>query len=141
MCFPMLRLCAAVLFASFFLSACGGDQNSQGPGGDGGRGAFPPMEVKTVLLEPKPIPQSSEFVATIRSLRSTTVQPQVEGIVRQVFIRAGDRVGAGQPLIQIDPDKQQATNTVTESQRASREADLALDRKSTRLNSSHSQIS
>ena len=53
------------------------------------------------------------------------MQPQVEGIVRQVFVRAGDRVGAGQPLIQIDPDKQQATNTVTESQRASREADLA----------------
>jgi len=83
------------------------------------------MEVQPVVLEPKPIPQSSEFVATIRSLRSTTVQPQVEGIVRQVLIRAGDRVGAGQPLIQIDPDKQQATNTVTESQRASREADLA----------------
>ena len=83
------------------------------------------MEVRTVVLEPKPIPQSSEFVATIRSLRSTTVQPQVEGIVRQVFIRSGDRVDAGQPLIQIDPDKQQATNTVTESQRASREADLA----------------
>ena len=76
--------------------------------------------------KPKPIPQSSEFVATIRSLRSTTVQPQVEGIVRQIFVRAGDRVGAGQPLIQIDPDKQQATNTVTESQRASREADLAF---------------
>jgi RND family efflux transporter MFP subunit len=83
------------------------------------------MEVKTVVLEARPIPQSSEFVATIRSLRSTTVQPQVEGIVRQVFVRAGDRVAAGAPLIQIDPDKQQATNTVTESQRASREADLA----------------
>jgi len=105
------------------MAACGGDQNAQAPGG--GPGAFPPMEVKTVVLEAKPIPQSSEFVATIRSLRSTTVQPQVEGIVRQVLIRAGDRVGAGQPLIQIDPDKQQATNTVTESQRASREADLA----------------
>jgi RND family efflux transporter MFP subunit len=106
------------------MAACGGDQNAQGPGG-GGPGAFPPMDVKTVVLEAKPIPQSSEFVATIRSLNSTTVQPQVEGIVRQVLVRAGDRVGAGQPLIQIDPDKQQATNTVTESQRASREADLA----------------
>jgi RND family efflux transporter MFP subunit len=84
------------------------------------------MDVKTVVLEARPIPQASEFVATIRSLRSTTVQPQVEGIVRQVFVSAGDRVGAGQPLIQIDPDKQQATNTVTESQRASREADLAF---------------
>jgi RND family efflux transporter MFP subunit len=41
------------------------------------------------------------------------------------MVRAGDRVDVGQPLIQIDPDKQQATNTVTESQRASRDADLA----------------
>lgn len=72
------------------------------------------------------MPQSTEYVATIRSLRSTTVQPQVEGIVREIFVRAGDRVGAGRPLIQIDPDKQQATVTATLSQRASREADLAF---------------
>jgi RND family efflux transporter MFP subunit len=41
---------------------------------------------------------------------------------------AGDRVGLGQPLIQIDPDKQQATVTAAESQRLSREADLAFAR-------------
>ncbi|OFW17487.1 MAG: hypothetical protein A3F70_10480 [Acidobacteria bacterium RIFCSPLOWO2_12_FULL_67_14] len=86
------------------------------------------MEVKTAVLEMRPTPQSSEYVATIRSLRSTTVQPQVEGIVRQVLVRAGDRVRPGQPLIQIDPDKQQATVTTAESQRASREADLAYAR-------------
>ena len=119
----------AVLILSVIAAACGGGQNVQAPGeavgGAGGPGAFPPMEVQTLVLEPQPIPQSSEFVATIRSLRSTTVQPQVEGIVRQVMVRAGDRVAVGQPLIQIDPDKQQATNTVTQSQRASRDADLA----------------
>jgi len=118
-----------VIILSVIAAACGGNENAQGsPGagnGAGGPGAFPPMEVMTFVLEPQPIPQSSEFVATIRSLRSTTVQPQVEGIVRQVMVLAGDRVGVGQPLIQIDPDKQQATNTVTESQRASRDADLA----------------
>jgi len=118
-----------VLIVSILAAACGGNETAQGPGGggggEGGRGAFPPMEVKTIVLEAKPIPQSSEFVATVRSLRSSTVQPQVEGIVREVMVRAGDRVRVGQPLIQIDPDKQQATNTVTESQRASREADLA----------------
>jgi RND family efflux transporter MFP subunit len=74
------------------------------------------------------LPQSSEYVSTIRSLRSITVQPQVEGIVRQIFVMAGDRVGLGQPLIQIDPDKQQATVTAAESQRLSREADLAFAR-------------
>jgi RND family efflux transporter MFP subunit len=86
------------------------------------------MEVKTITLEARPLPQSSEYVSTVRSLRSITVQPQVEGIVRQIFVMAGDRVGLGQPLIQIDPDKQQATVTTAESQRLSREADLAYAR-------------
>ena len=124
----MLPRVALLVLCSLIISACGGDQNAQGPGGDGGRGAFPPTDVQTVVLEPKPIAQTSEFVATIRSLRSTTVQPQVEGIIRQVMIRSGDRVTAGQPLLQIDPERQEATNTVTESQRASREADLAFAR-------------
>jgi RND family efflux transporter MFP subunit len=112
-------LCTAVV------AACGGDQQAA-PGGAGGRGAFPAMDVKTITLAPKPIPQTSEFVATIRSLRSTNIQPQVEGFVRQIMVMAGDRVRAGQPLVQIDPEKQQATVSASQSQRASREADLEL---------------
>jgi RND family efflux transporter MFP subunit len=114
----------AVFLIPISLTACGGQDQPQG--GAGGPGAFPPTEVKTVTLEPRPLPQSSEYVATIRSLRSTTVQPQVEGIVREIFVTSGARVGRGQPLIQIDPDKQAATVTVAESQRLSREADLAF---------------
>jgi RND family efflux transporter MFP subunit len=88
--------------------------------------AFPPADVQTVTLEPKPVPRSSEFVATVQSLRSTTVQPQVDGFVRRIFIKAGDRVAAGAPLVQIDPDRQQAALRATESQRAAREAELTL---------------
>jgi RND family efflux transporter MFP subunit len=80
--------------------------------------------VKTRALEANPIPRSSQYVATIKSLRSTTVQPQFDGIVRQIFVRAGERVRAGEPIAQIDPDRQQATVSATESQRAAREADL-----------------
>ena len=119
-----------MLTLSIVAAACGGGQDGEsGPGGPGAQekaaGAFPPMPVQIRVLAPQPIAHTSEFVATIQSLRSTTVQPQVEGIVREVMVRAGDRVAAGQPLMQIDPDKQRATNTVTESQRASRDADLA----------------
>ena len=120
--FLPLVICTAVL------AACGGGNQQAGAGGGRGRGAFPAMDVKTVTLAPKPIPQTSEFVATIKSLRSTNIQPQVEGFVRQIMVKAGDRVRAGQPLMQIDPDKQQATVATTQSQRASREADLALAR-------------
>ncbi|MBI4887268.1 MAG: efflux RND transporter periplasmic adaptor subunit [Acidobacteria bacterium] len=108
-------------------AACRGGQ-AQPAGAAGGAGAFPPMEVRTIALEAKRLPQSSEYVATIRSLRSITVQPQVEGFVRQILVRSGERVSAGQPLLQIDPDKQQATVSGTESQRLSREADLAFAR-------------
>jgi RND family efflux transporter MFP subunit len=84
------------------------------------------MDVQAVALAQKPIPQTSEYVATIRSLQSTTVQPQVDGIVRQVLVRSGDRVQQGHPLLQIDPDRQQANVTVSESQRVAREADVAF---------------
>ena len=107
------------------LAACGGDPTPPEAAG-GAAAAFSPTSVMTVVLEPKPIPQSSEFVATIRSLRSTTIQPQVDGLVRRIFVRAGDRVEAGQPLVQIDPDRQQAAVSALESQRAAREADVAL---------------
>lgn len=84
------------------------------------------MPVMTVALTEHPVPQTSEFIATIRSLRSTTIQPQVEGFVRRIFVTAGDRVAAGQPLVQIDPDRQQATVATSETQRIAREADVAF---------------
>src|SRR6266850_2053606 len=122
--FLPLLLCAVVVAA-----ACGGGNSEQaGAGAAGGRGAFPAMDVKTLTIAPKPIPQTSEFVATIRSLRSTNIQPQVEGFVRQIMVKAGDRVSAGQPLVQIDPEKQQATVAASQSQRASRDADLEFAR-------------
>ena len=118
------------LFALFLLVAANGVAacrgNQEPATGASGAAALPPTDVMTLTLEPKPVPRASEFVATIRSLRSTTIQPQVEGFVRRIFVKAGDQVRSGQPLIQIDPDRQQASITTIESQRAAREADLAF---------------
>ena len=113
----------ALLFLLTLVTGCGGNQD---PAASTSGAALPPTDVMTLTLQPKPVARSSEFVATIRSLRSMTVQPQVEGYVRRIFISAGDQVRAGQPLIQIDPDRQQASILTLESQRAAREADLAF---------------
>jgi RND family efflux transporter MFP subunit len=114
--FPLLALVTA--------AACsGGAQESQNP-----VGGMPPAEVNTVRLAPKPVPRTSEFVATIQSLASTTIHPQVEGIVTRIFVKSGDRVRAGQPLVQIDPDKQQASVASLEASRVAREADVAFAR-------------
>ena len=125
---PARSLALLVFSAVAAIGCTGGNAQQAATGAAGGRGAFPAMDVKTVTLAPKPIPQTSEFVATIKSLRSMNIQPQVEGFVRQIMVKAGDRVRAGQPLMQIDPDKQQATVAATQSQRAAREADLEFAR-------------
>jgi RND family efflux transporter MFP subunit len=56
-----------------------------------------------------PVPQSSEYVATIKSRRSATLQPQVEGRLTEISVRSGDQVQAGQTLMAIDPLHQKAS--------------------------------
>jgi RND family efflux transporter MFP subunit len=82
------------------------------------------MPVEVVTLVERPVEQTTEFVGTVKSRRSTTVQPQVEGFVTRIVARAGDRVRPGTPLMDIDPRRQQAAVANQESQRASRLADL-----------------
>ena len=108
------------------LASCGRSPAPGGAGqGRGGPGGAPPAAaVKIVSLEPRPLERASEFIATVKSLHSTTIQPQVDGRVTRVFVRSGDRVPAGAPLVQIDPERQAATVKNTESQRAAREADV-----------------
>src|SRR5688572_5983962 len=102
-------------------AACRG---KEGPAGGAASQAPPPTTVKIETLEQKPIEQTSEFIATVRSLRSTTVQPEVDGLVTRIFVKSGDHVRAGAPLVQINADKQQATVRSTEANRAGTEADV-----------------
>jgi RND family efflux transporter MFP subunit len=85
---------------------------------------MPPMGVGTMVLQNKPIQQSSDFIATVRSLRSSTVQPDVEGVVTHIFVKSGERVSTGAPIVQIKPDKQQATVQSAQANRAGLEADV-----------------
>jgi RND family efflux transporter MFP subunit len=88
-------------------------------------GGPPAAGVAIKTMEARPIERSSEFIATVKSLNSTTIQPQVDGRVTRIFVKSGDRVRAGAPLLQIDPEKQVAAVRSTQSQRAAREADVA----------------
>jgi RND family efflux transporter MFP subunit len=89
---------------------------------------MPAMGVEIVTLEAKPVEQHSEFVGTIKSRRSTNIQPQVEGFITRILARSGDRVGAGATLIEIDSRAQQASLQSLESVRAQREIDVTYAR-------------
>src|SRR5687768_17348763 len=108
------------------LAACngGGAPNGGGPPQQGRGGPAPAAGVSIVTLQEAPIELSSDFISTVRSLNSTTIQPQVDGRVVKIYVKSGDTVRVGTPLVQIDPEKQAATVRSTESQRSGREADV-----------------
>jgi RND family efflux transporter MFP subunit len=67
------------------------------------------LPVQTMAVALSPVAQASEYVATIKSRRSATLQPQVDGRLTGIRARSGDRVAAGQIIMTIDPLHQQAT--------------------------------
>lgn len=120
-----MRLPATLLLVSSVVTACGiGEPQQSAPTG----GAPPAVPVEILTLQPKPVEQVGEFVGTIKSRRSTTVQPQAEGFVTKILVASGDRVRPGTPLFEIDAATQQAVVASLEGQRASREADAVYAR-------------
>jgi len=116
----LVRLVAGVsLFgASLFLAGCG----AKNPSANQTAGAVP---VKTAVAENISIPETTEYLATLKSRHSTTINPQVEGQITKIFVKSGDHVDAGKPLIQIDPLKQEATVGSQEAARAAQVANVA----------------
>jgi RND family efflux transporter MFP subunit len=96
-----------------------GNQAQQGP-------QAMPVKVETVRLQK--VNDSTEFVATVRSRDAALLQPQVEGQITRIFVKSGERVKEGDPLIQIDLQKQAATVHTQEANQQSRSAQLELNK-------------
>jgi RND family efflux transporter MFP subunit len=108
-----------------FLTVFGCSRNQGAPPG---RQGFPPAVVKLAAARSSAIKDATEYVATLKSLHSTTVQPQIDGQITQILVKSGDRVTQGAPLMQIDPRRQQAAVTSQEAERAAREANVSYAR-------------
>ncbi len=98
------------------LSACA----KQGPPAAAAPQALP---VQTQTIAAAAVPQYDEYVSTIKSRRSATINPQVDGNLTKIYVHSGDRVKAGQLLMEIDPAKQEAT---VSSARATEQQKLAV---------------
>lgn len=86
------------------------------------------MLVEAVALADKPVERSSEFIASLKSRQSMTIQPQVEGLVTRIAVQSGQRVAAGALLFEIDSARQQATVGQLQSMRSMRAADVEYAR-------------
>ncbi len=95
---PLILLSLAVLSSS----GCSKTEAKQQP-------APKALPVSTKTINLTDVPQTDEYVATIKSRRSASIQPQVDGALTRILVKSGDHVSAGQVLMTIDPLKQQAT--------------------------------
>lgn len=87
-------------------------------------GTLPALPVQVVIVQSKTIADSTEYLSILKSRHSATINPQVEGHVTKIFVKSGDHVNAGDPLLQIDPIKQEATLHSQDAARAAQEANV-----------------
>ena len=97
-------------------------------GGDAPPAGAPPpgamaVPVEMVTVAEQPLEVVGEFVGTIKSRRTTTIQPQAEGFLLRILVKSGDRVSVGTPMFEIDAGPLRAAIAAMDSQRAAREAD------------------
>jgi RND family efflux transporter MFP subunit len=108
-------LAASALGTTLLCSACGAKKAGMG-------GFAVPVDVQAVRSAR--VSESSEYVATLKSRKSITLQPQAEGRIASISVRSGDQVAAGDPILQIDPAKQKAAVRSLEASRAAKLAAL-----------------
>jgi len=107
------------LSAGVFVCGCQKSAADNAP-----RASAPAMPVQVQIAPAVKIPDTSEYLSILKSRHSAAINPQVEGQITRIFVKSGDHVRAGSPLLQIDPLKQEATVNSQEASRAAQEANL-----------------
>src|SRR3954467_2683694 len=115
--FTKLAVLAPVALAGGFISTGCDKTEAKAPSPQ-------PLPVKVETINLAPVPRTDEYVATVKSRRSASIQPQVDGTLARILVKSGDRVRTGQVLMTIDPLKQQATVDQQRSTEAQKKAVL-----------------
>ena len=76
--------------------ACGGGEK-QGP-----KGKYREVQAETMRLTPQKVSLVQTFAGEVRAQNSLTLASKVSGYVERVFVKEGDVVEAGSPLLHID---------------------------------------
>ena len=95
---------------------------------------MPPMPVEMITLAAKPVEQTSEFVASLKSRRSATLQPEVEGYLMRIAVKSGQNVARGALLFEIDSAPEQAALGSLQSMRPMRESEVEFARQQVQRN-------
>jgi RND family efflux transporter MFP subunit len=116
------HLGAGVLALLGILALAGGCGKTSA--GDPAGSAPQAMPVHVKIAQAEQVAETTEYLSVLKSRHSATIQPHVEGYITKIYVKAGEHVTAGTPLIQIDPLKQLAAVSGQEAARAAQEANV-----------------
>ncbi len=68
----------------------------------------PPVAVETERLESESLQDSAEYVGTLDAQAGVSLQPEADGRIVQIFVASGDTVSAGDPIMQLSPQRSQS---------------------------------
>jgi membrane fusion protein (multidrug efflux system) len=108
----------AAFVAAAFVAGCG-----QAP--QGGFHGFPPAAVTTLVLQPRTLPATYEYVGQTAGSKEVEVRARVTGILEKRFFTEGGWVKAGQQLYLIDPKPFEAQAAAADAEVARARAQLA----------------
>lgn len=83
------------------------------------------VQVKIATIKPSTVVENTEFIAELESRQAVTLLPQIQGRVSEIYVTPGNRVEAGTPLIQINPEEQQAAVSGTQAAASAARAQVA----------------
>jgi RND family efflux transporter MFP subunit len=112
---------AATLFCFATLTAGCGQKEEAKAGG-----AFPTPTVQVQVARNQSIPGATQYLSVLKSRNSSVINPQVEGQITKIYVKSGDRVKTGDRLLEIDPNKQEATLKSQEAAEAAQAATVQL---------------
>jgi membrane fusion protein (multidrug efflux system) len=107
----------AVASLALLVAACG-------PAPQGGFQGFPPAAVTTLVLQPRTLPVSYEYVGQTAGSKEVEVRARVTGILEKRLFAEGAPVKAGQPLFVIDPKPLEAQAAAADAEVARARAQL-----------------
>lgn len=97
-----------------------------------------PVSVKVITVTPARWPETFEATGSVRARTTATIAARVMGYVREVRVNAGDRVNAGQLLVQIEAKELDAHHRQAEA--ALSEARGALPEMASAIRSAEAQV-
>ncbi|MDP2274799.1 MAG: efflux RND transporter periplasmic adaptor subunit [Archangium sp.] len=86
----------------------------------------PAREVDVLTVVPTEVRDTGEFLGSLMSRQSVSLQPIVGGYVRKILVRPGAQVQAGQSLLEIDARQEAAALDSARAQQQSASSSLEL---------------